>query len=115
VKSPVSVLCVLDGFLLVTAATLFAWAPHMLLTWGLLAGTAVVTGLLMGLSAAAREEADREISDESVTTLVATVGVLLVLLGVAVGAWLLLVGVGVLLAGLVGVFRDLRLRRSASA
>jgi hypothetical protein len=98
----------LAGLLTVTGGMLLVWDPGRPALYGLLLGAAAgaaVVALLAGMPAT---DAARSIADESVSALIATVGALMVLLGVAVGLWLVLVGAGVLAGGIAGVARELR-------
>jgi hypothetical protein len=114
VSAPRTPLALLALFLLVTGGTLLVWAPDRPGLWALLVGAAAGIGLFALAAGLPVADEPRTISDESVPTLIATAGVLLVLLGIAVGAWMVLVGLGVLAGGLVGVVRDLRAAGQAS-
>jgi hypothetical protein len=111
-RAPLALLCL---FLLLSGGTLLVWAPGRAQLWGLLLGAAACAGVIGLLAALPAPDGPREIADESVATLIATGGALLVLLGVAVGLWLVLVGLGVVAGGLVGVSRDLRSSGRTSA
>jgi hypothetical protein len=114
VSGPRAPLALLALFLLATGGTLLVWAPDRPGLWALLVGAAAGVGLFALAAGLPVADEPRTISDESVPTLIATGGFLLVLLGIAVGAWMVLVGFGVLAGGLVGVVRDLRTARRAS-
>jgi hypothetical protein len=98
----------LAGFLTITGAVLLVWAPGKPGLFGLLLGAAAGIGVVALLARPAAPDAVRVIADESVATLIATTGALMILLGVAVGLWLVLIGAGVLTGGLAGVVRELR-------
>ena len=105
----------LAGLLLASGATLLVWDADQPALGGALLGAAAGIAVLALL---AREPADdrvRAIPDDSVTALIATSGALLILLGVAVGLWLVLIGTGVLVGGLAGVVRELRDGRRTAA
>lgn len=106
-------LALLTGCQFASGATLLVWDPGRPLLYGLLLGAAAGTGVIALIAHPAAPDAPREISDESVTTLIATAGALMILLGVAVGLWLVLIGAGVLAAGLAGVLRELRAGRAS--
>jgi hypothetical protein len=111
--TPRAALALLAGLLLISGTTLLAWAPDRPQLYGLLLGAAAGAATLALLAGLPSPDAPRNIANESVTVLVATVGALMVLLGVAVGLWLVLLGVGVFVGGIGGVVRDSR-SRSAS-
>jgi hypothetical protein len=72
-----------------------------------------VAGVLVLMAAAAWPTRPRPAEDETVVdlsfgTAAATVGLCLVLIGLAVGPWLWLIGAGVLLGGLGGLVREAR-------
>jgi hypothetical protein len=107
-------LALLTGCLLATGMTLLIWDPGRPQLYGLLLGAAAGTGIIALLARPAAPDAPREISDDSVTTLIATAGALMILLGIAVGLWLVLIGAGVLAGGLAGVLRELRAGRASA-
>jgi hypothetical protein len=54
------------------------------------------------------DRASRPVADQSMTTAVVVLGIMLAALGGAVGGWLTLIGAGIVLAGLAGMFRETR-------
>jgi hypothetical protein len=104
--APRGPLALLTAFLVVTGVTLLVWAPGQTRAWGLLLGAAAGLAVVALLASLPSSDGPREITDESVAALIATGGVLLVLLGVAVGLWLILVGAGVIAGGLVALARE---------
>jgi hypothetical protein len=104
-RSPLGLLA---GFLAISGGVLLAWAPGKPGLYGLLLGAAAAIAVVALLARPAEPDAARVIADESVSALIATAGALMILLGVAVGLWLVLVGAGVLVGGIAGVARELR-------
>jgi hypothetical protein len=98
----------LAGFLATSGTVLLVWAPGKPGLYGLLLGAAAAIAVLAVLARPVAPDAARVIADESVSALIATTGALMILLGVAVGLWLVLVGAGVLIGGIAGVARELR-------
>jgi hypothetical protein len=101
-------------FLTASGVVLLVWAPDKPELYGLLLGAAAAVAVLALLARLQAPDATRVIADESVSSLIATAGGLMILLGVAVGLWLVLVGIGVLIGGAAGVARELRAGRKAS-
>ena len=104
-------LALLTALLLLTGGVLLAWDPGRPALAGLLFGAATALGVIALLAREPAGDGVRAIPDESVTALIATAGALMILLGVAVGLWLVLIGTGVLVGGLAGVVRELRAGR----
>jgi hypothetical protein len=98
----------LAGLLASSGVVLLVWAPGKPWLYGMLLGAATAIAVLALLARPAAPDAPRVIADESVRALIATTGALMVLLGVAVGLWLVLAGAGVLVGGIAGVARELR-------
>jgi hypothetical protein len=77
---------------------------------GLLSAAGLVSALIGIVLLARRSEgidrARRPIADQSMATAVAAIGLGLVALGGAVGAWLVYIGAGVTAAGIGGVIRE---------
>jgi predicted phage tail protein len=101
-------LALLAGLLALSSAVLLVWAPGKPGLYGLLLGATAGVATLALVARDQPPEAARAIADESVSALIATAGALMILLGVAVGLWLVLIGIGVLVGGIAGVVRELR-------
>jgi hypothetical protein len=101
----------------VQAAILFAF-PAGLLVHLLNAGM-VVTMLLLGLALLGRRRGSDEtgslhlVPDGSAATVLLAAGVTALVLGAALGPWLLLIGAGCVMLGLGGVVREIRAARSS--
>jgi hypothetical protein len=82
-------------------------APIMLAAAG---AAALVTGLAMRAASEAPPEREA-LPDLSVPTAYAGIGTILVFAGLAAGAWLSVIGAGVLAAGVAGIIREEVARR----
>jgi len=81
--------------------------------WGLLGGAALATALLAGyyLWRPPLREAEY-VPESSYATVAVAAGLAVTVVGVPFGAWLWLPGLGLLVVGLGGVLRELRVERS---
>jgi hypothetical protein len=84
-------------------------APAML---GAAGAAAVVTGLVMRLTSEAPPQGET-LPDLSLPTAFAGMGAIIIFAGAAVGAWLSVIGAGVLLAAVVAILREEISRRRA--
>ncbi len=103
-----SALGLLAALLAISGGILTVWDAGRPMLYGMLLGAAAGIAVIALLAGRPAPDVAREISDESVAAMIAAIGALLILLGVAVGLWLVLIGGGVLVAGLAGVARELR-------
>ena len=99
----------------VTTIALLAWRPDDPLNWGQALGATVGTLVIAALARALGPHGldERPVPDESVTIPAVAVGIAAILAGVPIGAWLSMIGVGILAFGLAGLLRELRAERRA--
>jgi hypothetical protein len=102
---PSVVFLIWAAFLFVLAFVLLAWTRSPLMN-GLLFGAAAGVIVLAVIALRAREPERRVVPDVSLASAIAGIGVALAVAGTAVGTWLVLVGAGALVLGLVGVVRE---------
>lgn len=98
----------------VLALVLWLWSPPQH-DWALLAGAALglaPLGWIM-LVPGGRSDEPRAIPDTSLPTVVVASGVAVIVLGLAAGVWLAVIGVEILVLGGFALIRELRAQRRA--
>ena len=111
---PSAVLAVWGAMLAVLALVLALWSPPQY-AWALLAGAAlglVPLGWLM-LVPGGRSDEPKAVPDTSLPTVVVAAGVAVIVLGLAAGPWLAVIGVEILALGGFALIRELRAQRRA--
>jgi hypothetical protein len=100
--------------LTVLAAVLWVWSADHLppAIFSAAAGVAWLVGLYAVLRPGKRPRLRvRPELDLSFSSVLVALGIAMLVLGALVGEWLILIGAGVLVAGLIGVARELRAER----
>ena len=111
---PSVVLAGWGAMLTVLAVVLLLWSPPQD-EWALLAGAAiglVPLGWIM-LAPGGRSDEPRPIPDTSLPTVVVATGIAVIVLGLAAGPWLAVIGGEILLLGAIALIRELRSQRRA--
>lgn len=111
---PSVVLAGWGAMLAVLALVLLAFEPTEY-PWALLLGSALSLAPLGWLMLVPGHRADepRSLPNVSLPTVVVAGGVAMIALGLAVGAWLVVIGVEILALGAFGLIRELRAQRRA--
>lgn len=102
---PSVVLLVWAGMLTALGLLLLGWTTKPLLL-ALLFGAALLVVVLAVLARGGRESVRRVVPDVSVATVMVALGLALLVSGTAFGLWLILIGAGVSVVGLVAVTRE---------
>jgi hypothetical protein len=105
VSRPSVVLLVWAGMLAALGLLLLGWTTKPLLL-GLLFGAAALTAILAVLAWRGRAPERRVVPDVSVATVLVALGLALLVTGTAFGLWLILIGAGISVVGLVAVARE---------
>lgn len=109
---PGSVLAVWGGMLAVLSLGLALWSPPQY-TWALLAGAALALAPLgwIMLVPGGRSDEPRPVPETSLPTVVVAAGIAVVVLGLAAGPWLVVIGAELLALGVFVLVRELRAQR----